>query len=316
VNANRVSRLHFAALILIPFACAVAEANDLLVIDNSSPPGVLRYNGSTGAFLGKFASFSGNGQSMTYGPDGNLYVGTSSNISRYDGQTGAFLNVFVPTTNGTTNPIPFDMTFGPDGNLYVTGGGNKPVWRYNGSTGQFINAFTISTLSQPEGLTFGADGDLYVADGFNVDRYDATTGAFINHFAHGGGLERAGEVRFGLDGNLYVVGNSLLKFNGKTGTFISALTSIGSENFAFGLDGNFFTSGASGIDRYNTSGTLLNNFVPRGSGGLSNPGAIVLVPEPGTMLVMILLMILLCRRRLAGDAHPTSPEPLSANHPS
>ncbi len=298
MNTNRVSRPHIVALALTVFACAVAEANDLLVINNAGSPAVLRYNGATGAFVGKFTSFSGTGYSTAYGPDGNLYVGTSNNISRYDGQTGAFLNVFVPATNGTTNPRPLDMTFGPDGNLYVTGGGNKPVWRYNGSTGQFIDALTISTLgSQPGGLTFGADGDLYVADGFAVDRYNGTTGAFMNHFAGGGGLESAGEVRFGLDGNLYVVGNSLLKFNGKTGTFISSLSLIGSESFAFGLDGNLYTSGFPGIDRYNTSGSLLNNFVPRGSGGLSGPGAIVFVPEPGMILAMVSLSTILLRPR-------------------
>jgi len=316
MNTNRVSRLHIAALALTVLTCAVVEGNDLLVINNAgASPGVLRYNGDTGAFIGKFSSFSGTGYSMTYGPDGNLYVGTSNNISRYDGPTGAFLNVFVPTTNGTTNPKPLDMAFGPDGNLYVTGAASKPVWRYNGSTGQFIDAFTISTFgSQPEGLTFGADGNLYVADGFNVDRYNTTTGAFMNHFAGGGGLERAGEVRFGLEGNLYVVGNSLLKFNGKTGTLISNLNSIGSENFAFGLDGSLYTSGAPGIDRYNTSGTFLNHFIPNGSGGLSNPGAIVFVPEPGTMMMLFLSMILLRQSRLVGNARPTCAP--SANYSS
>jgi len=307
----------FAAALVLLLSVGTG-ANDLLVINNASSSAVLRYDGSTGAFAGKFASFSGNGQSMTFGPDGNLYVGTSSNISRYDGQSGAFLSVFVPTTNGTTNPIPFDMAFGPDGNLYVTGRGNKSVWRYNGSSGQFLDAFTSTATfgSEAEGLTFGADGNLYVADGFNVDRYNPATGAFMNHFAgSGSGLERAGEVRFGPDGNLYVVGNSLLKFNGKTGAVLSALNSIGSEDFAFGLDGNIYTSGAPGIDRYNTSGTFLNHFIPNGSGGLSNPGAIVFVPEPGTMTVMVSFsMFSLRRRRLVGNAHPTSPGLPLANH--
>src|SRR5437868_13599387 len=165
MSINRVSRLHTAALALIFFTCALVQANDLLVINNAgSASAVLRYNGSSGAFVGKFSSFSGTGYSMTFGPDANLYVGTSSNISRYDSLSGALLNVFVPATNGTTNPIPFDMTFGPDGNLYVTGAGNKSVWRYNGSTGQFIDAFTSTATfgSQAEGLTFGADGNLYV----------------------------------------------------------------------------------------------------------------------------------------------------------
>jgi streptogramin lyase len=308
MKTKRLSRLLIAALALTVLTCAVAEGNDLLVMTSSGSTGILRYNGSSGAFVGKFTGFSGTGYSMTYGPDGNLYVGTSNNISRYDGQTGAFLNVLVPTTNGTTNPTPFDMAFGPDGNLYVTGAGNKPVWRYNGSTGQFIDAFTGSTSgSQPEGLIFGADGNLYLADNFNVDRYNGITGAFVNHFAGGSGLERAGEVRFGPDGNLYVVGNSLLKFNGKTGSIISNLSSIGSEYFAFGPDGNLYTSGFSGIDRYSTSGVLLNHFVPTGSGGLSGPRALVFVPEPGTLLAMVSVStILLGRRcRLVGDAHPT-----------
>jgi DNA-binding beta-propeller fold protein YncE len=55
---------------------------------------VLRYNGSTGAFMGVFAS--GGGLTMpiglAFGPDGNLYVGTrSGNIIRYNGTTGAFI---------------------------------------------------------------------------------------------------------------------------------------------------------------------------------------------------------------------------------
>ena len=297
MHPKHLSRLRFAALALILFACAFAEANDLLVLNNAATPAVLRYNGSTGAFVGKFASISGTPYSMTFGPDGNLYVGTSNNISRYDGLSGALLNVFVPTTNGTTNPRPLDMAFGPDGNLYVTGAGTKPVWRYNGNTGQFIDTLTTFNVgSAPEGLTFGADGNLYVADGFNVDRYNGITGAFMSHFAGGGGLERAGEVRFGPDGNLYVVGNSLLKFNGRTGAFIAELQSIGGEDFAFGLDGNLYVSGFPGIDRYNTSGTLLNNFVPRDSGGLSSPNALVFVPEPGTVFVMVSLSLIMLRR--------------------
>ena len=89
----------------------------------------------------------------------------------------------------------------------------------------------------------------------------------------------------------------MLKFNGKTGMFISSLSLIGSENFAFGLDGNLYTSGFPGIDRFNTSGILLNNFVPRGSGGLSGPGAIVFVPEPGMILAMVSLSTILPRPR-------------------
>src|SRR4051812_43842690 len=86
-DPHRVLRFHIVALAVSIFACAVAEASDLLVINNGSSPAVLRY-GSTGAFVGSFASFSGLGYSMALGPDGNLYVGSGNNISRYNGQSG------------------------------------------------------------------------------------------------------------------------------------------------------------------------------------------------------------------------------------
>jgi hypothetical protein len=119
---------------------------------------------------------------VTFGPDGNLYVGDSgfrtgnSAVLRYQGPSGptpgAFMDVFVPTGSGgllTTQAA----LFGPDGNgdghqdLYVTNseftgvGADKAkngnLKRFDGVTGAFIDTF-ISTgsggLNNPTGLTF------------------------------------------------------------------------------------------------------------------------------------------------------------------
>jgi hypothetical protein len=67
---------------------------------------ILRYDGTSGAFIDVFASDGGraNPQGLTFGPDGNLYVAKADpsppTILRYD-PTGQFIDVFVPAeTNG------------------------------------------------------------------------------------------------------------------------------------------------------------------------------------------------------------------------
>ncbi len=54
---------------------------------------------------------------------------------------------------------------------------------------------------------FGPDGHLYVNSEHtnNVLRYDGATGAFIDVFASGGGIDESEGIGFGPDGNLYVV---------------------------------------------------------------------------------------------------------------
>ena len=68
---------------------------------------VIRFDGTTGAFIDVFAS--GEGLSIAtgiaFGPDGNLYVSSrdTDQVLRYDGTTGAFIDVFVATGSGGLN---------------------------------------------------------------------------------------------------------------------------------------------------------------------------------------------------------------------
>ena len=190
--------------------------------------GVLRFDGTTGAFLENFAGedLMRKPGSILFGPDGNLYVadhieGAGTNtVQRYDAATGAFLGDFVPNNSGGIKN-PQGMVFGPDGedggqlDLYVASAGNGKVLRYDGTTGAFRGEFVAGGsggLDHPFGITFGPDGNLYVADGESLGqgpvlRFQGPSGespgAFIDTFvpAGTGGLRSPVGLIFGPDGN-------------------------------------------------------------------------------------------------------------------
>jgi ELWxxDGT repeat protein len=154
-----------------------------LYVGSLATSAILRYDGETGAFLGEFVPSGSGGLSgplaMTFGPDGNLYVGDTfgGNILRYQGPSGsspgAFIDVFVPPGSGGLLEPSAGLLFGPDGNsdghqdLYVansdfTGIGNDQgrygnVKRYDGLTGEFIDTFVAigsGGLNNIGGMTF------------------------------------------------------------------------------------------------------------------------------------------------------------------
>jgi DNA-binding beta-propeller fold protein YncE len=194
---------------------------------------VVRYNGSTGQFIGTFVAANSGGLNgpygLAFGPDGNLYVSsrgsTNGNkaVLRYNGTTGAFIDSFVPPGSGGLG-IPISVSFGADGNLYVTSGNQVSlVMRYQGpfgispgsplpSTGQTGATFVVAGsggLDFPSELVFGPGGNLYVtSQGSNeaVLEFDGTTGGFIRTYVApgAGGLAGPRGLAFDQDGRLYV----------------------------------------------------------------------------------------------------------------
>src|SRR6267143_1697619 len=248
----------------------VPNAHADLFVGNFFGPGnedVLRYNGTTGAFVSTFVPTTSGGLTFplggAFGPDSNLYVASSSSpgeVSRFNGSTGAAIGASFGSGQ-LSNPE--GLTFGPDGNLYVAGGDTKSVLRYDPTTGAFIDAFVPAGsggLTSARGVVFGPDGNLYVTSfgTGQVLRYDGTTGAFIDAFVSAGlgGLSLPRGLTFVPDGNLYV--------------------------------GSF---GSGDVFRYNGStGAFINDFVPAGSGGLGGPTFLAFfsapVPEPSTWLLL------------------------------
>jgi len=146
---------------------------------------VLRFNGTTGTYLGIFVSPGSGGldnpDGLIFGPDRNLYVNSSDigSVLRYDGTSGAFMDVFAshPSLTRSHNSV-----FGPDGNMYVSGSWHtNNVLRFNGQTGAFMDEFIPSGsggLNNAHDLAFGPDGNLYVCSmyGDEVLRYNGQQG--------------------------------------------------------------------------------------------------------------------------------------------
>jgi len=150
---------------LVLMACVALPsrltAGDLLVSSRFNSH-VLRYDATTGRFVGVFASGYGmaNPNGIAYGPDGNLYVGNGdeARVLKFDGQTGDFLGSFVTPATGGGLANCRAIAFGPDGNLYVDSGSTNQVLAYDGRTGAFLRVAAQGRgLNGPVGLTFGPE---------------------------------------------------------------------------------------------------------------------------------------------------------------
>jgi len=81
---------------------------------------VLRFDGTTGAFVDAFVSAGDGGLSLprdlVFGPDSNLYVGSfgTGDIFRYNGTTGTFMDDFVAAGSGALGGPTF-LLFGEGG---------------------------------------------------------------------------------------------------------------------------------------------------------------------------------------------------------
>ncbi|MFM7408588.1 MAG: hypothetical protein ACKO3K_18505 [Cuspidothrix sp.] len=167
---------------------------------------ILRYNGTTGAFIDIFAQ--GNGQAGGLnGPngllfiDGSLYVTTQGSIAKTDINTGEISADFsaglpsqilrydsliagsTPTVFATPQPSTdsfgfvslLGLTVGKDGDLYVSDFAND-IRRYNLETGELVDTLSTNyTTNTPPSnnfignLAFAPNGDLLTV-GFDADR--------------------------------------------------------------------------------------------------------------------------------------------------
>ncbi|MCE9593093.1 MAG: NHL repeat-containing protein [Planctomycetes bacterium] len=286
--------LEFTKLVLCAAALAsLSRAQGDLLVTSRFTDEVLRYDASTGAFEGVFASGGGldNPVGLTFGPDGNLYVASGDNdqVLRYDGTSGAFLGVFA---SGGGLAAPRQVNFGPDGELYVASGATNAILRYDGVDGTFLGVFASGgALNGPTSFTFGPDGDLYVGSVITdkLKRFDGTTGAYLGNFVKTD-LNGPHDLAFGPDGLLYVTNafnKRVQRFDGATGVFVDTFIQDPAFSAALGMCwdelGRLYIAnqGTNEVRRYDgRTGAYLDSPVASGSGGLSGPLFATFTPWP------------------------------------
>ena len=290
-------------------ASGLAFQNDLLVTSPNSDT-IERFDAFTGENLGSFVTAGSGGLDnpggVAIGPDGNVYVTSrSQEVLRYDGETGDFIDVFSTGLNSPNN-IRFHGDF-----MYVgqfAGGSNGVIKRFNAITGAFVDDFISSGFV--DGFEFGTDS-IYVSDfTAGVNRYDLTTGNFIEELiARGDGGLSAPTAILQLDNDDLLVSsynNATVKRYSSDGTFLgNAITGLPNpEGLAFGPNGNLFagsyTQGIiyqydgddfSFVGEFANSGPVTNFFTFR----------VTAVPEPCTAIPLLACLIIpgLRRRRKA-----------------
>jgi sugar lactone lactonase YvrE len=226
-----------------------------LYVASADTDEILRYDGSTGAFLDVFVSQGSGGLNapadLEFAPDGNLYVSTLENVSpeigkvlRYDGHTGAFLQEIANGLNGALG-----LSWNDDA-LYISTQFANQVLKYDSSG---LNVFVPAGsggLDGPRHALFGTDAngdarqDLYVAsqNTRQVLRYDGVTGNFIDVFATMDAP--AAWIEFGPDGDLYAVSQQFIgsswdirisRFDTATRQVLDVISS-GQANWAIMID--------------------------------------------------------------------------------
>lgn len=202
-------------------------ADGNLYVSDAGHAKVLRYNGSTGAFMDVFV-----GTDLTragycaFGPEGDLYVCSNGDnaVHRFDPATGAHIDAFAATP-GLAYPAGLAWK---GGSLYVCGFGSNSVGRFNAATGAF-EGNVAGPFNRPLYARVGSSGDLSVCDyGSNrLDQVALPDGPVVGHIGGGGLSGPVGQAVLP-DGTLLVTSwNSgrILKYDEVTGAFLGVFAS-------------------------------------------------------------------------------------------
>lgn len=165
---------------------------------------IVRFDATTGAYQGVFATMAGFEGGFDFGPDGNLYVGIRNlnRVDEFDGTTGAFIKTVVGNVfadfNASNNFFygPSHLEFGSDGFMYVsrfagqpgipvvmnrfTAGGTPLGTVINDS--YFSNRLAGQFVFAPNGVIDILDEGSTPTNG-SIRQYSLATGAFIGTLA-------------------------------------------------------------------------------------------------------------------------------------
>ena len=276
------------AITLLGLSLLARPALADFLISNVGSDSILRYNEASNTLTTFTSGDNGALQvphSMTYGPDGNLYVsslGTGS-ILEYNGSTGVFMGTLVPhTVCQLTLQYPNGIAFDPNNpqNLYITSYYDNAIERYNTATQTLTvyatlpaNGLTAAHLEGPTGLVFGSDGNLY------VNESTQSNGSQIRVYNVGAGDTVGRSIVSGAsDAITHLNAPAQLAFGPSNGTNPPLL-----------IDTGFYQNS---VNSYQLSyqngqivGTWLHQLAGVSPGGLNEPGGVAYDPTSGRVII-------------------------------
>jgi hypothetical protein len=153
-------------------------------------------------------------------------------IKHYDLNTNTFIESINPPTPGRIDDIAYRgvASGGGDQLYFSTPLGvfktTRPLPTFISPNFTPLSSFATPLVAGVDGnIAIGPDTLLYVRNFANgdVQRYNSTTGAFIDTFISHTSFPNLGTIQFGVDGNLHAYGGSgdILKFSGATGALLA-----------------------------------------------------------------------------------------------
>lgn len=212
------------------------EETGTVLVTNYNSGRIERFDAETGQYIDTFAEGIPGPTRMKIGPDGLLYVLSSSanaRVKRFQ-IDGTFLGDFTSVSLSRCLGMDWDAR----GYLYVSSYDFQLV-RVFDTEGIDQGNFVFSNLNGPTNIWFDDNGDLLVLDydAGVVERFDENGLYQGNHIQ---GLSRAEGVDFLPDGSV-LIGNG----------------------------------GTQAVKSYTTAGAFIEDFIPSQSGGLMQPSAVV-----------------------------------------
>jgi hypothetical protein len=275
-----------------------------LYVDGGETLGILRYNGTTGAFMGTFEQGDNDsvfGRGMGFDQQGRLYVSDGANaVHRYDTQGNSLGDLLIDAVNPALSK-PRGLTFDAQGNLLITCRDTNTVVRYDrgvnvtlssaSSTPVSVNYTTVDGTAVAGTNYFAESGTLNFAPGqtsqdillatqedpqapgnvaFSVQLSNPSGGTTI-----GTGTAAVNVIvdnaarQFAIADSSAIEGNTTAHYRG---AFVQGLPDSGSYDPTFGPDGNLYVSndGGNPVAKFNgTTGASMGLFVPPVNGQAS-----------------------------------------------
>lgn len=313
----------FALLGLLGASFSIATASfDLMLLNRYDPSTnfsrIHRYDPVSGAYLGSFASGIQVTRIAVNPTNSEVYAYdfNNSSIRAYNYNTGAFLRSYFAPTSIT------DMIVSPDGTriLHTTGG--TVIRGMNLTTGSVSNLVTGTGTTGFFRLALHRNGTLYAAgdttslsqfapSGLNYVQTQVTTLSGVSSASAGTQMaiqypnvgDGLGYITIGQGSsfgyNYFGSTGNLLNFGGTqpAGQISSMSVMLNSHAGYYGLGVDSLNSSQVRLNAYDVVGVPIETKILPSQIGNPNAGAIVLAPEPGTMIALAAGIGVLARRR-------------------